>query len=137
MKSFTTAVREQEIIDAREEDAIEFEIDGVMLKAYRPTPSQVAYAMTASSKNSSFQEQIAGTINFFTAVLDEESRVYIVNRLLDGTDPFEIENVQEVISYLMEEWSGRPTKSPSGSTRSRSTGGQKSKPATTKSISSP
>lgn len=124
MKEFITAV---EAVEAEDEDlGTPFMVDGVECRAYAPSDGQLAMLVVSISKRSSQHEKIAGIINFFDSTLDEESREYITDRLLDRTDPFGVVQVEEIIEFLIEEWTGRPTKSPSGSTRSQRPGGQKS-----------
>lgn len=130
MKEFTTAVNEAEKQDNGDDGAMEFSVDGVLCRAYKPKDGQLAVLMASTGRHTSAQEQIAGVINFFVAVLDDESHNFIVNKLLDRKDPFGIEHVNDIMEWMMEEWSGRPTKSPSGSTTSPPTGGRNSTPPT-------
>lgn len=127
MKEFTTAVQDAE---QDEDGAMEFSVDGTLCRAYRPSDGQLAFLMASTGRHSSDQEQIAGLINFFVAVLDDESHNYIVNRLLDRKDSFGLEQVQAIMEWMVEEWSGRPTKSPSVSTTSPPTTGRSSTPRT-------
>lgn len=124
MREFTTAV--EEVVEGDEDHGIEFKVDGVTCRAYRPGDGQLAVLMATTTKHSSEQEQIAGIINFFVAVLDDETHSYIVSRLLDRRDRFGIAQVQNIMEWLIEQWSGRPTKSPTGSTPSREPDGQRS-----------
>jgi len=125
VKEFTTAINEAEKKDDDEAD-LEFKVDGELVRAYKPSDGQLAFLMASTGRHSSPEEQIAGIINFFVATLDDESHTFIVNKLLNRRDPFGIEQVQNIMEWMIEEWSGRPTKSPSGSTRSRQSGGRKS-----------
>lgn len=126
MKEFITAAEEA----AKSEDddkGMEFAIDGVMCRCYKPGDGQLAVLMATTGRHSSQHEQVAGLINFFVAVLDDDSQNYVINRLLDRRDSeFGIEKVQEIMEWMVAEWSGRPTRSQSGSTPSRSNGGLKS-----------
>jgi hypothetical protein len=129
MREFVTAVK-QAHEDDDAEDGMEFTVDGVTCKCYRPQDGQLAILMAATGRHSSEQEQVAGFINFFCATLDDESSSYIVSRLLDRKDPYGLDEVQEVMEWMIEEWTGRPTKPSSGSTRSQRTGGRKSTQST-------
>lgn len=129
MKEFTTAVEQAEKSED-DDNVIEFAIDGTMCKAYKPKDGQLAVLMASTGRHSSQQEMIAGIINFFVAVLDEDSHSYVVSRLLDRRDAFGIEQVQNIMQWLIGEWSGRPTKSPSGSTTSQQTDGPNSTQST-------
>lgn len=133
MKEFLTAAEEA---TEDQEQPIEFMLDGVPLKAYRPTQGQIAMAMAATSRHASIATQTAGAIDFFVNIFDDMSHQHVVERLLSREDPLGLEQVQEIISWLMEEWSGRPTQPLSVSTQSRQSGGPKSKPRTTKQTSS-
>jgi len=133
MKEFTTAVEQAE----GEAELLEFKIDDHVVRAYRPTDGQLAMLMASVGRHTSEVTKIAGCIDFFVTVMDEESHRYVVDRLLSREDPLGIMDVQGIIEWLIEEWSGRPTQSLSVSTQSRQNGGRKSKPRTTKSTSSP
>lgn len=133
MREFTTAVAEIEAED-HDDRWIEFSVDGILCRARRqPQDGQVAVLMATTGRHSSQQERIAGLINFFVGVLDEDSHSYIVNRLLDGGDQFGLANVEEILEGLMEDWAGRPTKQSSGSTTSPKDTGRSSTRRTTKS----
>ena len=125
MKEFTTAVNEAEKSE-EDEGLVEFMVDGELCTAYRPSDGQLAFLMASTGRHSSTEEQIAGIINFFVAVLDDDSHNYVVSKLLDRKDKFGIEQVQEIMEWLVSEWSGRPTKSPSGSTSSPPSTGRSS-----------
>lgn len=124
MREFSTAAAETV---EEEEHPIEFGIDGTLCRAYRPKDGQVAVLMATGGKHANDNEQIAGIINFFVGVLDDDSHHYIVSRLLDRKDNFGLREVQNILEYLMESWSGgRPTHSSAGSTTSRSSTGHSS-----------
>lgn len=123
MREFETQALADDEVD---EEGTPFNVDGVLCTAYHPGDGQLAYLMATTSKHTSQQEQVAGLINFFVATLDDDSREYIVGRLLDRRDAFGIKEVEDIFKWMIEEWTGRPTKSLSGSTPSRRTGGRKS-----------
>ena len=133
MKEFKTALR---AADKPDEESLTFKVDGHELVCFMPTPAQFAYAMSSVGRRRDTGEKLAGIIDFFVEVLDEESQQYIENRLLDRKDPFGLEEVSAIMEWMVEEWTGRPTEPPSVSTRSRANGGQKSKRPTTKQTSS-
>lgn len=126
MKEFITAAESQAAAEEDREDVVEFSVDGVLCRAFKPGGGQLGVLMAATSGHQPPQVQIAGIINFFNSTLDDQSSSYLVNKLLERDNGFEIEEVQDILEYLVEEWTGRPTKSPSGSTRSQSRGGRKS-----------
>src|SRR5262245_11678577 len=97
-----------------------------MCTAYRPNDGQLAVLMATTSSHSDTSEMVAGLINFFVAVMDKDSHTYLVSKLLDREDQFGIDEVRDITEWLTQQWSGRPTQSSRGSTRSRSSGGRKS-----------
>lgn len=132
MKEFVTALQQSE----EEQDSITFKIDKREIKAYRPTAAQYAIAMSALGRRNNTGQKLAAIIDFFVEVLDEESQIYVENRLLDRTDPFGLDDVDAILEWMIEEWSARPTEQPSDSGQSPGSGGQKSTRRTTKSTSS-
>ena len=125
MKEFVTAVEQAE----REEDeGIAFLIDGHECHAYMPTDGQIAMAIAGVGRHTNDMQKTAAAIDFFVGVLDEESEQYVVERMMSRNDPLGLDQVQEIIMWLIEEFTGRPTQSPSASTRSQRSGGQNSKP---------
>lgn len=127
IKEFITAARVAEEGDAPE---TVFKVDGIECTAYKPEDGQLAILMATTGRHSNLHEKIAGVINFFVATLDEKSHHHLVDRLLDRKDPFGIEEVTDIMKNLVEEWTGHPTESSSGSPQSRSSGGRKSTPRT-------
>ncbi|HEY5419337.1 MAG TPA: hypothetical protein VIL10_01265 [Marmoricola sp.] len=112
-------------------------LDKVVCHAYHPGDGQVIVLIADTmGRRSSTSDKIAGIIDFFTDVLDDESKEYIVRRLMDRRDPFGLADVEPIVFYLVEEWGGRPTKQPSDFSRSQKVAGQKSTPRTRKSTSS-
>jgi len=115
-------------------DIIERDAAGVVVhrqhcKAVRePGDGQVAFLMSRSAKHVSNADKVVAFLNFFDSVLDDETQSYVSNRLLDPRDPFGLEEVQDLIADLMEEWSGRPTESLRGSTPSQQSTGLSSTP---------
>lgn len=134
VKEFTTALKE--LTEPQDEEGWDFTVDGQVLHAYPPDPAQLAVLMASTGRHTQIHTQIAGTINFFVEVMDEASAGYLERRLLDRNDPFGLEEVTEIMEWMIEEWTGRPTQPPSVSTRSRRSGGPKSTPRTTRSTSS-
>jgi hypothetical protein len=79
--------------------------------------------MASVGRHASFHQQVAGVINFFCEVMDADAHAYVVERLLDRKDPFGLEQVTEIMEWMIEEWTGNPTQKPSVSTASPSTTG--------------
>jgi len=135
MKEFISAIEEAEQTEEPGEVPLEFMLDGHELKAYRPTDGQLALLMSSLSRHTSMNTKIAGCIDFFVEVLDPDSHAYVVGRLLSRENPIPFEKVQEIIEWMSEEWTGRPTQRPSGSTPSQRSGGQRSRRTTSRSTS--
>lgn len=114
MKTFTTKAKRQKDGDR---ESIKFKFDDQEVTSYRPTEAQVAYLVGIQSGGvSSTDEQVAGIINFFHGMFDDDSARHFRHRLLDREDPFDLEDVQDVLLWLMGEWAERPTKPSSAST---------------------
>jgi len=127
MKEFITAATA--VAEADENGApapVEFKIDDHVATAYYPGDGQFAVLMAMTDSRTTMQEQIAGVLNFFDSVLDEHTQIVIRRRLLDRTDPFDVFKVQDILMWLVSEWSGRPTKQPADYLPSQRSGGRKS-----------
>jgi hypothetical protein len=127
MQEFTTAVKE---VTGETIDEIKFKIDNREVTAYQPQDGQLAMLLASIGRGSSETDKIAGAINFFVAILSEPDAAWIEVRLLDRKDDFGIQQVEEVMEWLVEQWSGRPTKSLSVSTPSPESTGPSSTPTT-------
>jgi hypothetical protein len=125
MREFVTAVTAAD----EASEWLEFKVDGVECKATRPTPAQVAYLTAALHKRAAIETQIAGAINFCMAIMDNDTSAYLSDKLLDSADPFDLENLQEIIQWLMEEWAGRPTQPSSDSSPTEDGSGSTSTPS--------
>lgn len=129
MKAFTTAVVER-IEGEEEEGRLEFELDGETLVAYKPSEAQFALLMQAASRYTEKNEAVAGAMDFFHAVLETDSAAHIRHRLLNRDDAFGLPEVEEIIEWMVEEWTGRPFRKSSGSTSSpKSTGPASKRPS--------
>lgn len=127
MREFATAVAAVETDEdiRAEEGWVDFKVteqdaDGKVVRtvkcaARRPTSGQVAYLTTALHRKASQEKQIAGAVNFCMAIMDHDTADYLSDRLLDSQDPFELEDIQKIIEGLLEEWSGKASEQPSGS----------------------
>lgn len=110
MKEFVTAVLEETEVEERKKAGVKFKIDDQELVAHKPNDGQVALLMARMGRHSTSSDRVAGIIDFFVEVLDEQGHEYIVNRLMDGDDEFGITDVSSIMEWLLAEWSGRPTK---------------------------
>lgn len=146
---FVTAARRAEL-DVDDDDIIEFTIvevdedeDGeetrrkVKCRAHKPAEGQVMLLVAdMMSRRSDLGTQMAAVVDFLGDVLDDESREYVVARLMTREDPFGIKDLEPIVEHLVEAWGGRPTKQPSDFSPSRKRTGQRSTARTTKSTSS-
>jgi hypothetical protein len=123
--------------DPVEDDIIEIPIDGRKIPAYRPSDGQLAVLMASIGTGASDIDGVAGPMNFFGSLLDDDGKKYFTDRLLDRKDAFGPEDLVEIMEALVEEWGARPTQSSSGSTVSPPNDGPKSTPVSQPSISSP
>lgn len=124
MLEFTTAVKETE--GAAEEEPIEYDLDGVLMTAYRPSGGQFAMLLAMTSKFSTDEEAVAGLVTMFVNIHDADGQNHIANRLFDRKDPFDVDDVDRILRGLVEVWSARPTEPPSDSPSSRPRTGPKS-----------
>jgi len=114
MKEFTTALR---AVTEDEDQGFDFSLDGHELKAYKPTDGQFAMVMAAMGRHTSESTKLAGIIDFFMAVMDNDSAGYLADRLLERSDPFGLPEIEAIMTWLVEEWTGHPTQPLSVSTQ--------------------
>lgn len=125
-KSFVTTDHQQAEASAfANAKPLPFDIDGEEFIAYPPTGSQLALAMAAQATHSSTQDRVRGLIDFLDGILDEKGQDRFRERLLDRDDPFDLSTVEQIVSWLASEWSGRPTAQPSGSRSSPRSAGRR------------
>lgn len=127
---FTTAIRNDEARKKKgAKSDLSIRLDGRKMKVKRPATAKFMLAQNAIKRN-----DMGYFLDFMLGLFrDEEDRDYLLERLEDDDDPFDIfsEDPEEVTLYVilekvMEEMAARPTSSPSGSAPSRSTTGQSS-----------
>ena len=128
MREFVTAVEKAN--ETGDEADLIFKVDGHELRAYKPTEGQFALLMMALGRHTSNTDQFAGIIEFFINVLDPPSQQHILDRMMVRERAIPLEEIVEMMEWMVEEWGGRPFKSPSVSTSSRRNGGRKSTAAT-------
>lgn len=129
MKEFTTAVEDSIEVEEREakiaalqekgtsrEDAerevdseekyVEFKVDGRVLHAYQPLPGQLAFMLAALGRGQSADQRFAAIINIMMASLRDADSDYLESRLLtrDPKKRLGIKQIEEIFSYLTEEW---------------------------------
>jgi hypothetical protein len=128
MKSFTTAM-EDAVSEAEgkvEEKTTPFEIDGRELRAYAPTEGQLAFMLASMGRGQTTDQRFASIVNLMLESLREGDKDYLESRLLsrDPRKRLPIKMVEEIFTYLMEEWFARPTQPQSGSAPSPQSDGQ-------------
>lgn len=123
--SFTTDSSQEAASAIDGAEPIEFTLDDETFKAYPPTPAQFAYHVREQSHRDT-SRRIASVINFLDGLLDEQGRDRFAERLLDRDDPFGLDDVNNIIAGLIEEWTANPTEPPSSSAQSPSTAGKRS-----------
>lgn len=135
MREFVTAVNEAyEPDDADKGEKLV--LDGRELTYYKPVEGQYMVFMASTGRHASQNDTVAAVVNFFVELFDKDSQSYLVARLLDRDDPFGIEQINEMLDAMAEDWTGRPTKPSTASSRSQRNGGRKSTPSTRKLTSS-
>lgn len=125
MKEFITAKKRADADgDAEVMPDVEFTVDKHSIVAHGPTSSQLTLFMAAATGYGSDQDAIATSINFLWELMEPEDQRYLKRRLLVAADPFGAEDIADILTFLIQEWSSeRPTKSSSGSVNSRSRSG--------------
>lgn len=121
VKSFEVAAKAKP-----DDEGIPFDVEGFDMVAYQPDEAQFAMLMAFVGRGSSDADRVAGLINFLIAILDPKGADYLQRRLLDRKDDYGIEDVENLMEWLTEEWSGNPTQGRSASTPSPSTTGSSS-----------
>lgn len=127
MREFTTAVGRVEGHQLPGKP-ITFRHDGREVTFNRPTETQIALLATAVG---GYGGDMAGTttiIAMFFEMAEDQTARYFRGRLFDRTDPFDLVGdggLLDILTSLMEEWTGNPTQSPPASTSAqRPTGGR-------------
>ena len=126
MKAFSTAGKHTSDDGFEGAEPLQFEVDGISFTAYPPTSAQFALFMASQASNRTMADQLAAVIDFFDGMLEEESQRLFRDRLLDRDDPFDFVMVQDIMEWLIEEWSANPTQSQPDSVSSPPTTGRRS-----------
>jgi len=126
MRQFSTAGKQTSEETFEGAEPLTFVLDDFEYTALPPTPAQFAVFMSTQAESRDVSDRVAGVIDFFDGLLTEEARRTFRKRLLDRDDPFDFDMVQEIMEWLVEEWSARPTQPSSGSVASRTNTGRRS-----------
>jgi hypothetical protein len=126
VKAFVTSANTEESAPAGE--PITVSVDGREITFNAPDINQVVL-LTAAMEGASTDAGLAATmLNAFMYMIDtDRDAAHIRGRLFNSRDKFDLGNVSEIMAYLLETWSNRPTGSSSDASPSRSNGGKKSK----------
>lgn len=115
IKKFQTALTDEARREANEGkevigESITFQIDEDKYTASPPSTTAISI-LTAIFQSGNDGEVIATVLNLFFPLIEnqDESR-RLRRRLFDPQDPLDIVTLTEVISDLLEEWTGFPTK---------------------------
>lgn len=125
MKQFRTAARRGEgAVNNPVDLTFEFEVsegEFVVLTAKPPTTGQLA--LFFAHQYDSGTGSVRALFDFIAAVLSDKDYKIIEDQLQDGLD---VAVVIEIVQYLTEEWSARPTKPARASSASRRNTGPRS-----------
>ncbi len=105
MKEFQSAARAESPLENPID--IEFSLDGDEFLAQPPTSGQLTLFMASQGGGATPADTAKAMLELMLAVLGEEQYTDFENGLKAGK--VDIETVMEVIEYLIEEWSSRPT----------------------------
>jgi hypothetical protein len=89
-----------------------------------PNSGPIGYLVAMQSQDADAGDQAFAVLQFLTSLMAEEDSQFVRRALAVGDIDFEV--LFEVFEYLMEEWSHRPTASPSGSSPRRRAAGRSS-----------
>lgn len=139
MQEFITAAREAvEDENGEYSPYLEFTHDGRSVRLLKPSAGTVGLLVAETARGKSIDKSMAGVIEVFFALFpndpdddgypeDQANYTYFRNRLMDPTDPFELEQIVDICKWLVTEVAGgRPTVKRSGSRSSQRTAGKKS-----------
>lgn len=84
---------------------IEFKLDDEVLTAHAPTSGQVVLFIQHGRQGGA--RSIQGLFEFFSDVLDDADWRKVEVKLRDGMD---VDLLNEIATWLIGEWSGRPTR---------------------------
>jgi hypothetical protein len=96
-----------------------------------PGSGAVAYLSMIAASADTDLEAGAGLLNFLISMVDEDDQRYIQRVILNPRSGFDLDDVPEVIEYLIEQWGAeRPTTPASDSSASQASTGTRSTGAT-------
>lgn len=122
MKEFTAAVREKE-----EGDEITFKIEGREMTARRPKQAVFAEVAMSARPGATTADKLDAVFTFFGGpvsdsdgkrhggILEVEDWKWLHDRMIDPKDDLDLPLLMEVVEYIIAEFSGTPTSSPTDS----------------------
>lgn len=108
IQSFSTSVK------TNTDAPVEFMLDDRRIEALRPKSAIFGETIHGLTSSKSVSDQVINAIRFLEGCLKPADRDWIAKRLRDPDDDLDVEEVMEIINFLMTEFSGRPTESQSG-----------------------
>jgi len=113
VKEFTSSVASHAADGTPKLPELPFLLDGEDYVMRPPKNSQMAYIMAAQASGRTDADRVAAMLDFLEATLVEPGRERLRTRMLDSDDPLDLDVVEQIIEWAMQEWSGRPPTSPS------------------------
>lgn len=126
MKEFTSSARARNQDDVNLVD-LPFNLDGQDYTLRAPKRTQLAFLTASAAASRTSTDRIAAILDFVEAGLLPPGDEILRRRLLDPDDPLELDTVVDIISWAMEEWTGRPSTSANGSSPRPLAGGRRSR----------
>jgi hypothetical protein len=103
---------------SKERKQLQFKIDGDTFTAVSAVPAQTLVNFAAEFSQMS-QPTIDQQIRAFSGVLElvlmPESLALFTKRMSDPVNPIDVDQVEQIVTWLFEEYGMRPTEQPSGS----------------------
>lgn len=119
VKEFAIAL-EREMGEEVEEELLDFTMGDDPTKLYLHLPGETELTLIAGSMSQYAEtgEQAAAIMELFWGILDRDSMIHLRRRVKNRNDPFGIADIFNILEWVVEETTGRPTKPSSASTRS-------------------
>jgi hypothetical protein len=106
IKSFAVQTPETELEVV---EPISFEVAGVEIEALGEVPGAVLLDFIAKSGGDSSSDTAGAILDYLNDSLDEENRAKFNKTIRDPKKKIKIEHLSEIVAYLVEERSSRPT----------------------------
>jgi len=104
----------REFQSATNAEAVTFRIGTDIFEAAKECPAGILLSM-ASMAQEEGGNAVAGTMDFLDSVMLPESRERFAARMRDPQNPISLKVVTELVQWLVEVYTGRPTAQPSPS----------------------